>query len=305
MSALNIPFSLLKNKLTLNNTKKLSLNLQNRENHSFEKTKKEINNNEINNKTEILKTEVTEPKNDVNYKSILNQIIKSLNNEITEEGIFSISLLHFFKLNNTQKIDFINTLQNLVSNNSKNNILQNTSLNILLNFFDFILTILSFQILKFPKEESLIIKLQNFIQSIISIRYIDDIFKIMLFLLKKYFPKDLNKKIEDMSLVIIKIISYFLKELLKKAKKQKIIGYNLICEINDLFINTPPSNLTTKTPNCSVYQNVFTLLKSITDEIAFQNKDKFSEIISYLKEKRIVCEEYVQYLIKLNNNLNK
>ena len=127
----------------------------------------------------------------------------------------------------------------------------------------------------------------------------------MLFLLKKYFPKDLNKKIEDMSLVIIKIISYFLKELLKKAKKQKIIGYNLICEINDLFINTPPSNLTTKTPNCSVYQNVFTLLKSITDEIAFQNKDKFSEIISYLKEKRIVCEEYVQYLIKLNNNLNK
>ena len=305
MSALNIPFSLLKNKLTLNNTKKLSLNLQNRENHSFEKTKKEINHNEINNKTEILKTEVTEPKNDVNYKSILNQIIKSLNNEITEEGIFSISLLHFFKLNNTQKIDFINTLQNLVSNNSKNNILQNTSLNILLNFFDYILTILSFQILKFPKEESLIIKLQNFIQSIISIRYIDDIFKIMLFLLKKYFPKDLNKKIEDMSLVIIKIISYFLKELLKKAKKQKIIGYNLICEINDLFINTPPSNLTTKTPNCSVYQNVFTLLKSITDEIAFQNKDKFSEIISYLKEKRIVCEEYVQYLIKLNNNLNK
>ena len=304
MSALNIPFSLIKNKLTLNNTKKLSLKLQNKSNQSFDKTTKEKN---INNKPnqEILKTETNDSKNNINYKQILNQIIKSLNNEITEEGIFNISLLQFFKLTTSQKLDFINSLQKLISQNSKNNLLQNTSLNILLNFFDYILSILAFQILKFPKDESLIINLQNFIQSIIITRNIDDMFKVMLFLLKKYFPKDLNKKIEGLALVMIKIISYFLKELLKKAKKEKIKGYNLICEINGLFINTPPSNLTTKTPNCSLYQNIFTLLKSITDEIAFQNKDKFSEIISYLKEKRIVCEEYVQYLIKLNCNLNK
>ena len=304
MSALNIPFSLLKNKLTLNNTKKLSLKIQNKSNHSFDKTTKEKNISNNPNQ-EILKTETTESKNNINYKQILNQIIKSLNNEITEEGIFNISLLQFFKLTTSQKLDFINSLQKLISQNSKNNLLQNTSLNILLNFFDYILSILAFQILKFPKDELLIINLQNFIQSIISTRNIEDMFKVMLFLLKKYFPKDLNKKIEGLALVMIKIISYFLKELLKKAKKEKIKGYNLICEINDLFINTPPSNLTTKTPNCSVYQNIFTLLKSITDEIAFQNKDKFSEIISYLKEKRIVCEEYVQYLIKLNCNLNK
>ena len=130
-------------------------------------------------------------------------------------------------------------------------------------------------------------------------------FKVMMFLLKKYFPKDLNQKIQDMPLIMLKIIAYFLKELLKKAKNQKIKGKNLICEINDLFINTPPSNLTTKTPNCSLYQNIFTLLKSITDEIAFQNKDNFGELIQYLKEKQIICEEYVQYLLKLNNSLNK
>ena len=89
------------------------------------------------------------------------------------------------------------------------------------------------------------------------------------------------------------------------AKNQKIKGKNLICQINDIFINTPPSNLTTKTPNCSLYQNVFTLLKSITDEIAFQNKEGFIDIIQYLKEKQIICEEYVQYLIKLNKSLSK
>ena len=312
MSALNIPFSLLKNKLTLNNTKKLNLKFGNKTqlNHSFDKNIKENNTNqealktEINDKDTRLKTDLSlNEENKIDYNQTINQVIKTLNNEITEEGIFNKALIQFFKLNVTQKLDYIKILQNHLQ--QKNNLLKNTSINILLNFYDYILSILSFQILKFPQEESLVIKLQNCIQNLISFRNIDDMFKVMMFLLKKYFPKDLNKKIQDMALVMLKIISYFLKELLKKAKNQKIKGQYLICEINDLFINTPPSNLTTKTPNCSLYQNIFTLLKSITDEIAFQNKEKFKDIILYLKEKQIVCEEYVQYLIKLNNNLIK
>ena len=306
MSALNIPFSTLKNKLTLNNTKKLSLNLPNKTqlNNSFDKTNKEENN--TNNR--ILKTEVEEniPNNkneNNNYFLTIGQIIKALNNEISKENIFNSALIQFFKSSKSQKLDFINTLYNQLE--QKNIILQNTSINTLLNFYDYILSILSFQILKFPQDESLIITLQNSIQNLMPFRNIDDMFKILLFLLKKYFPKHLNKKIEDMALVMIKIISYFLKELLKKAKNKKFKGKDIICEINDLFINTPPSSLTTKTPNCGVYQSIFTLLKSITDEIAFQNKENFSDIIQYLKEKQIVCEEYVLYLIKLNKSLSK
>ena len=291
MSDLNIPFSLLKNKLTLNNAKKLSLKLptKTQNNHSHDKINKQNNSEKDDNNN--------------SYNEILNQIIKALNNEIAKDGIFNTALIQFVKLSNSQKLDFVNSLQKHIQQN--NTLLQNTSINILLNFYDYILSILSFQILKFPKEESLVITLQNFIQNLISLRNIDDMFQILLFLLKKYFPKDLNKKIEDMALVMVKIIAYFLKELLKKAKNQKMKGKNLICEINDIFINTPPSNLTTKTPNCGLYQNVFTLLKSITDEIAFQNKEKFIDIIQYLKEKQIICEEYVQYLIKLNKSLSK
>ena len=306
MSALNIPFSTLKNKLTLNNTKKLSLKLPNKTqlNNSFDKTTKEENN--TNNR--ILKTEVEEniPNNkneNNNYFLTIGQIIKALNNEISKENIFNSALIQFFKSSKSQKLDFVNTLYKQIE--QKNIILQNTSINTLLNFYDYILSILSFQILKFPQDESLIITLQNSIQNLMPFRNIDDMFKILLFLLKKYFPKHLNKKIEDMALVMIKIISYFLKELLKKAKNKKFKGKDIICEINDLFINTPPSSLTTKTPNCGLYQSIFTLLKSITDEIAFQNKENFSDIIQYLKEKQIVCEEYVLYLIKLNKSLSK
>ena len=296
MSALNIPFSLLKNKLTLNNVKKFSLKIPSKTqlNHSFDIVNKQNDSN-----SKITKNEA----DDNNQYEILNRIIKTLNNEITNESLFNSALIQFFKLKNFQKLDFINLLQKQIQ--QKNNLLQNTSINILLNFYDYILSILSFQILKFPQEESLIINLQEFILNLISLRNIDDMFKILLFLLKKYFPKDLNNKIEDMALVMIKIISYFLKELLKKAKSKKIKGKNIIREINDIFINTPPSILTTKTPNCSLYQNVFTLLKSITDEIAFQNKENFIDIIQYLKEKQIICEEYVQYLLKLNKSLGQ
>jgi hypothetical protein len=222
-----------------------------------------------------------------------------LNNESTDEGIFNLAIWQFLKLSSMeQKSEYINYLQKCLETPV---FIKNTSINILLNFYDFILSILSLEILKFSNEEKIIQNLQNLSQYLFNFRRINDMFKVMLFLLKKYFPKDLNKKIEDISLVMIKIIAYFLKELLKNAKKEKIDGKDIFCEINDLFTNTPPSTLTTVTPNCSFYQNIFTLLKSITDEIALQNKKELNGIIQYLKEKKIVCDDYVEYLIRLNN----
>ena len=84
---------------------------------------------------------------------------------------------------------------------------------VLLNFYDFLLSILSLQILKFSNEEKVINKLQNLSQYLFNFRRINDMFKVLIFLLKKYFPKDLNKKIEDISLVMIKIV--------KKCEKRK------------------------------------------------------------------------------------
>ena len=127
-----------------------------------------------------------------------------------------------------------------------------------------ILTILSFQILNQSNNDQIIVNLQAIAENLLPFRNLNDMFKIMLFLLKKYFPKNLNNKIEDLSLVIIKVISYLLKELLKKMNKENVIGKDIICEINDLFTVTPPSTLTTATPNALFYQKIFTLLKSFS-----------------------------------------
>ena len=322
MNAIHIPLSVLKNKLTLNNKKKLLLKINSSNKSSLNnsndniKTKNNNNINNNNNNSEKVKDKINpqENKNKTNnnavpltnnpktYIQTINQIIKMLNNESTEEGIFNLAIWQFLKLSSVeQKSDYINFLQKSLETPV---FLKNTSINVLLNFYDFILSILSLEILKFSNEEKIIIKLQNLAQYLFNFRKINDMFKVMLFLLKKYFPKDLNKKIEDISLVMIKIIAYLLKELLKNINKEKINGRDIICEINDLFSNTPPSTLTTLTPNCTFYQNIFTLLKSITDEIAAQDKKELSGIIQYLKEKKIICDDYVQYLIRLNNTFS-
>ena len=323
MNTLNIPISIIRNKLTLNNKEKLLLKIhstnrsppnnlkKNNENINL-KPNNTNNTNNINtlNSVNIIpqsnkskNNNNTIPNNSKVYIQTINQIIKILKNESTEEGIFNLAISQFLKLSSVeQKSDFINYLNNSLKNPI---FFKNISINVLLNFYDFILSLLSFEILKFSNEESNIATLQSLAQNLLDYCDINDIFKVLLFLLKKYFPKDLNKKIEDISLVMIKIIAYFLKELLKNAKKGKINGRVIICEINDLFTNTPPSNLTTLTPNCSFYQNIFTLLKTITDQIISQDKKELSGIIKYLQEKKIVCEDYMQYLIRLNNSFNK
>ena len=84
--------------------------------------------------------------------------------------------------------------------------------------------------------------------------------------------------------------------------KENIIGKEMICEINDLFTLTPPSTLTTATPNALFYQKIFNLLKPITHYIIHDNKNELVNIIQYLQENKIVCEYYVQYLIRLQKN---
>ena len=321
MNTLNIPISIIKNKLTLNNKEKLLLKIHSTNRsppNNFRKNNDNNINPKLNNKNNIntlnsvniipqtnkVKTNInTIPNNSKAYIQTINQIIKILRNESTEEGIFNLAISQFLKLSSVeQKSDFINYLNNSLKNPI---FFKNISINLLLNFYDFILSLLSFEILKFSNEESNITILQSLAQNLLDYCNLNDIFKVLLFLLKKYFPKDLNKKIEDISLVMIKIIAYFLKELLKNSNKGKINGRVIICEINDLFTNTPPSNLTTLTPNCSFYQNIFTLLKTITDQIISQDKKELNGIIKYLQEKKIVCEDYIQYLIRLNNSFNK
>jgi hypothetical protein len=237
-----------------------------------------------------------------NNKEIIEELIRVIKGESNKNNIYQTAKINFQKLSSIEeKLEFTKILKNNLENPT---FLNQIPINSCLNLFDFILYILSYQILNQSNNEQIISNLQGIAENLLRFRNLNDMFKIMLFLLKKYFPKNLNNKIEDLSLIMIKVISYLLKELLKNINNEKIIGKEIICEINDLFTVTSPSSLTTATPNALFYQHIFTLLKSITDQIVRNNKNELINIIQYLQENKIVCEDYIQYLIRLQKKLN-
>ena len=286
----------------MNNINTNSLNNLNSINNSINVSKISENNNaSIITSESYLKNNFININNNNKNKEIIDQMIKVIKGELNQINIFQKAKDHFKMLNSIEeKSDFIKVLKNNLNNP---NYLEIIPINSCTNLFDFILTILSFQILNQSNVEQIIVDLQGISENLLNFRQLNDMFKIMLFLLKKYFPKNLNNKIEDISLVMIKVISYLLKELLKKVNKDNIIGKDIISEINDLFTVTPPSTLTTATPNAMFYKHIFTLLKSITDQIISNNKNELVNIIQYLQENKIVCEDYIQYLIKLQKKL--
>ena len=287
----------------INNININSINNLNSINNSFNVSKISDANN---NNASIMTSESYLKNNFINInlnknKEIIDELIKVIKGELNSNNIYQ-KAKEFFKTIKTseEKLDFIKILKSYLDNPVYLNFIP---INNCTNLFDFILNILSFQILTQSNEENIIVELQGISEYLLNYRQLNDMFKIMLFLLKKYFPKNLNNKIEDISLVMIKVISYLLKELLKKIEKNNIIGKEIISEINDLFTVTPPSTLTTATPNAMFYKHIFTLLKSITDQIISNNKQELINIIQYLQENKIVCEDYIQYLMRLQNKI--
>ena len=285
------------------NSQKGNINNLNSINNSINISKISENNN---NNASIITTESYLKNNFINMnfnnniannnKDIIEQIINVVKGESNKNNIYQTAKIHFQNLSSVEeKIEFIKIFRNYLENPF---FLSQIPINSCTNLYDFILSILSYQILC-QSDEQIIINLQGIAEYLLPFRPLNDMFKIMMFLLKKYFPKNLNNKIEDVSLVMIKVISYLLKELLKKMNKDNVVGREIICEINDLFTVTPPSTLTTATPNAHFYQQIFTLLKTITDQIVNKNKNELINIIQYLQENKIVCEDYRQYLIRL------
>ena len=230
------------------------------------------------------------------YKQYIKQLIKHLQKQNIDEGIYNILQKEFYKLKTQdQKIDYIKYLRAGLDNPLY---LNNISINLVLQLFEFIMLILSHEILK--NEEIIIVHLQECLKHLKKFRNLNDMFKIMLVLLRKYFPKNLNNKITDVALIMIKLSAYLIKELLKELN-ESVDAKEILSEINDLFTVTPPSTLTTETPNALFYQNIFKLLRALTDEIVNRNKNKLSSIIVYLQSK-IVSEDYIKYLLQLNKN---
>ena len=240
------------------------------------------------------------------YQSLISSLINNFQTLTPiDTSLYSSLTLAYRKLPSSQaKLTFISTLRNALDNHKT--LLSQIPLNMFLTLYDFLLNLLSSEIILQQKDETVIIRLQELSEYLKQFKDLTNMFKLMMFLLRKYMPRNLNSKVSEHALVMIKVITYLLKELLKTFHEGKVAeAKEVIAEINELFLVTPPSGLTTQTPNANIYQQVYMVLKSMTDEMWKKyGSDEWNGVIGYLEGNKIVSGEYLSYLKKLLNKRN-
>lgn len=110
-------------------------------------------------------------------------------------------------------------------------------------------------------------------------------------------------------MIYIKTISYFFKITLEDKIKQKanISSFDILSEINDLFISHSPANLNQNVPNLDDLDKVYKLLKLLTDEVINDLKDpKLAKTFvesTRNSQSNTYCKLYIQYIENKINSI--
>ncbi len=91
----------------------------------------------------------------------------------------------------------------------------------------------------------------------------------------------------------------------KKSHAIKIRTYEVLQEINDLFLSSPPTNLKEGIPNLNDLDKIYKLLKILTDLSVQSSYEEARLFLSNSKKgvyKSQYCEIYLNYLDNIINN---
>ena len=162
----------------INNINANSLNNLNSINNSINVSKISDNNNaSIMTSESYLKNNFININNNMNKnKEIIDQLIKVVKGELNQISLNTVE----------EKLEFIKILKNNLENPT---FIEIVPINSCTNLYDFIINILSFQILTQSNYEQIIVELQGISEKLINFRQLNDMFKVMLFI-KKIFSKE-------------------------------------------------------------------------------------------------------------------
>jgi hypothetical protein len=150
------------------------------------------------------------------------------------------------------------------------------------------------------------LKLQEIIESLMQKKDSSEIFKVLIYLLRKYLPKDFHYMLDKQSLVYLKTISFLIKLCLdnKIKSNSELKCFDILHEINELFVCFPPTNLKEGEPNLDLLDKIYRQLRILTDvsvQADVQQAKLFYEN-SKKRNKAVYCNEYMQYLLSIINN---
>ena len=236
------------------------------------------------------------------YESLIFKIPSLLlDNKIEEIEIYIKLEMIYYKLKTiTNKLDFISLLRQVLNNIL---MLKNASFNVYMNLFNFILTLHIYELNLSDCNPSLPCEyLKSLLDLLINNKDLTDMIRIIIFLIKKYFPINMLAILEQKTIVILKVLNSYLKQLNNVILSAYINIKSIFIEINDFLFFSPPSLLTDEFPLAELYMEIYEEIRNTTDNIIKSCKTKIMkkeliDAVIFIKSKiKNPSLDYVNYL---------
>ena len=280
--------NLIKN--NIDKTDKLNIN-QNKYNKS----------NKINNdKDMFIKKEIKSAQS--SYEPLIFRIPSLLLDDKIEEIEIYIKLeMIYYNLKTiTSKLDFISLLRQVLNNVI---MLKNSSFNVFMTLFNFILSLQIYELNQSDCNPSLPCEyLKSLLDLLVNNKDLTDMIRIIIVLIKKYFPINMGIILEQKNIVTLKVLNSYLKQLNNVILSAYINIKSVFIEINDFLFFSPPSLLSDEYPLAELYMEIYQEIRNTTDNVikscrSKMMKKELMEAVVFIKTKiKNSSVDYVKYL---------
>ena len=286
------------------NTKNLLEKINKIKNNINRKENQNLNNNkskEINkDKDMFIKKEIKSAQS--SYEPLIFRIPSLLLDDKIEEIEIYIKLeMIYYNLKTiTSKLDFISLLRQVLNNVI---MLKNSSFNVYLQLFNFILSLQIYELNLSDCSPSLPCEyLKSLLDLLVNNKDLTEMIRIIIVLIKKYFPINMNIILEQKNIVTLKVLNSYLKQLNNIILSAYINIKSVFIEINDFLFFSPPSLLKDEFPLAELYMEIYEEIKNTTDNIIKScrtkiMKNELMNAVVFIKSKiKNSSVDYVKYL---------
>ena len=257
-------------------------------------------NNDANDKDNYITKEIRSRTS--SYEPLIFKIPSLLLDDKIEEIEIYIKLeMIYCKLKTiTSKLDFISLLRQVLNNVL---MLKNSSFNVYMQLFNFILSLQIYELNLSDCNPSLPCEyLKSLLDLLVNNKDLTDMIRIIIVLIKKYFPINMSVILESRTIVTLKVLNSYLKQLNNVILSAYINIKSIFIEVNDFLFFSPPSLLSDEFPLAELYMEIYQEIRNTTDNIIKScrtniMKNELMEAVVFIKSKiKNPSMDYIKYL---------
>ena len=224
-----------------------------------------------------------------------------LDDKIEEIEIYiKLEMIYYNLKTITSKLDFISLLRQVLNNVI---MLKNSSFNVFMTLFNFILSLQIYELNQSDCNPSLPCEyLKSLLDLLVNNKDLSDMIRIIIVLIKKYFPINMGIILEQKNIVTLKVLNSYLKQLNNVILSAYINIKSVFIEINDFLFFSPPSLLSDEYPLAELYMEIYQEIRNTTDNVikscrSKMMKNELMEAVVFIKTKiKNSSIDYVKYL---------